>query len=757
MDRRMHATWVICAVLTLASAVHAVEGLVLYTRALSGSSYTGPGELHLSVLDSGNTLLPPLIVDTDVLSAQFSPDCRSVAYVRLRDGYEQIVVVGLDGTDQRVIKDSIPHPSDVRWCVYLCWRLPSQILYSYDRRYDVHAIDPATGDTSVYYTAQVGFSKVSVSTDGTRLTVRSRTTPNGVYNIDLTEGTETYVAGGCSNWISPDGSLLTHCTGGWQNYVIRRWDGTIHKSYSVPDQTHLHHWSHNSNEWIIYQRSEDIKMNAWATLWIQNVETDEDIQLTFHKKYNDTGRDFWVGDVGDITPRDSTAPSVPTGLRAVDSSGGSVALCWNAAQDAESAVRRYNMYIGDSLAVYASDTAATVAGLEPLSSYIVSVSAVNAWGIESARCAPVTVSTTDRQVPVNTLFVTAQDGILLNGMTAIEDTGALAPAVVYGTEGTASVPRETDSKVVMTVTIPAEGVWYAWGRFSYVAGELNSFWLQVDDAPAQRFGNGEEVFGAWHWEGYMSDGPLSLGFLSAGQHTLTIYCREADTSCLLDLICLTTDSTYVPRDGDIDPGQFTRKFIQLESPNGGEVFRVGDTITVRWSTRTPELQLVDISFSANDGESWTILNQDESIEIGSPEWSNYSWVIPATIGGQDIGGSSTCLVRVGEYEAITAEYIDVSDSYFTILPVMATGPLAHGPSARPALILRSAAPGTIRAGVNVSGAYRLRVHAVNGALVWQYTGTDCTPVRARVPGAGAYLVSLQTAAGEFSGMVRVTR
>ncbi len=757
MDRRIRARRAVCIVLLWASAASAVEGLVLYTRALSGSSYTGPGELHLSVLDSGNILLPPLIVDTDVLSAQFSPDRRSVAYVRLRDGYEQIVVAELDGAEQRVIKDSIPHPSDVRWCVYLCWRLPDKILYSYDRRYDVHAIDPATGDTSIYYTAQVGFSKVSVSTDGTRLTVRSRTTPSGPYNIDLTAGTETHIADGCSNWISPDGSLLTHCTGGWQNYVIRRWDGTIYKSYSVPGQTHLHHWSHNSNEWIIYQRSDDIKMRAWANIWIQNVETDEDVRLTFHRKYNDTGRDFWVGDVGDIMRRDSTAPSVPTGLRAVDSSSNAVLVSWSAAWDAESAVRRYNVYLGDSLAAYAVDTTATLAGLEPLTSYDISVSAVNAWGIESARCMPLTVSTTDRRVPVNTIFAAPQDGALSNGMAVTEDSGSLAPTVVYGDAGNTSAPRESDSKAVLTITIPREGVWYAWGRFSYPDGLRNSFWLQVDDGVAQRFGNGEEVFGAWHWEGYMSEGPLELGRLSAGEHTLTMYCREPDTACVLDVVCLTMDSTFVPRDGDVAPGLFSTRLIRIDSPNGGETFRVGDTITVQWSVRSPEVRAVDISFSPNDGESWTILNSDESISIDSPEWNNYTWVIPRSIGGHDIGGSSACLMRVGEYEAISDEYIDVSDSPFTVLPRIAVrGARAVDPLRQP-LALDGGQGGAIVAHVDVSAPYELRIHTVDGTLAWKSAGAGRAIVRADVGGAGVYLVSLRTVSGSRVALVRVPR
>lgn len=284
------------AILLFAVSAPAIDGLVLYTRAAGGSRYTGAGELRLAQL-SGDTLTGEYPIDDGVLSAQLSPDCSRVAYVRLRNGREQILVADLSGANRRILKADMEHPSDIRWCAYLCWRLAGTILYSYQKSANVFAIDPETGEESIYHTASVGFSKVSCDLSGRHLTVRARTGYNGVVTIDLDSGgVEQQIGGGCSNWVSPDGGMFTHCTGGWSTYAIRQWDGTVYKQYTSPEQDkHLAHWSHNSNDWIIFQCGAN-RLLDWGHLWIQNVHTGDAYRLTEHREFNDTGRDLWVGD-----------------------------------------------------------------------------------------------------------------------------------------------------------------------------------------------------------------------------------------------------------------------------------------------------------------------------------------------------------------------------------------------------------------------------------------------------------------------------
>jgi hypothetical protein len=313
--------------MAFAPSVLAVDGLVLYTRAPGGSRYTGEGELRLARL-AADSLREHIVIDYRVLSAQLSPSCDRIAYVRLVDGKEEIVVCGLDGADKRVLKGAMEHPGDVRWCAYLCWRMPDRILYSYQKSNSVFSISPETGDTSVYFTSQYGFSKVSCSEDGQRLSIRARSGYNGVVTIDRQSGEEKKIGGGCSNWLSPDGSMFTHCNSGWSRYVVRQWDGTVYKTYASPEEDkHLAHWSHNSNDWILFQCGAETLI-PWSHLWIQQVHTGRAVRLTEHQMWNDAGRDFWVG-----------AKALPQGMPVIrhfraapapDGSSGSVLLSWEA-------------------------------------------------------------------------------------------------------------------------------------------------------------------------------------------------------------------------------------------------------------------------------------------------------------------------------------------------------------------------------------------------------------------------------------------
>ncbi|MBD3422414.1 MAG: hypothetical protein GF398_20055 [Chitinivibrionales bacterium] len=705
--------------------VPAVEGLILYTRAPSGSGYTYEGDLLLSQMVSGNELGADLLIDTDVLSAQFSPDCQHIAYVRLRNGMEEIVVADRTGTNKQVIKDSISHPGDIRWCVYLCWRLPDKIIYSYDRSTDVFAIHPVTGEESVFYTAQVGFSKVSIDTAGLRMTVRARTGYNGVYNIDVASGVERQIAGGCSNWISPNGLLMTHCTGGWNDYVIRRWNGDIYKSYSLQDYTHLHHWSHNSNEWIIYQRSLDTKLNTWCNLWIQNIETGENIQLTTGQKYNDTGRDFWVGSVGSSGQVDSTPPSVPQNLAVVDSTGSMIEVTWNASTDAQSAVLYYNVYLGDSIAARSPDTIAAVEGLQRSTTYTISVGAVNASNYESARSASLSAATTDETLPSGTIFIAAEEGLPANGMSNHSDAGALTGEAIFGTTGSASAPQNTDSKSTYTISLERTATWHAWGRFSFSDGQANSYWIAVNGGAAQRFGNGEHNLTNWHWEGYMQEGGVSLGRLDEGDHTLEIYTREPAGDNLLDVICLTPTANYTPADNDVVIGVTPGAYVQVVSPNGDEQYSVGDAITITWQADQSKISMVDIFISPDEGTTWKIVNADSSIKRSSPLWGNYTWVIPAEIQGVSMSQNMQCFIKIEDYEPQNDAYIDFSDAGFTIGGTsVATNP--DGPIGRQAVLLRAGGQLYINPGSHPAEVEILDVHGrtVLGRMVTQRTNLD---------------------------------
>src|SRR4051812_38795834 len=63
----------------------------------------------------------------------------------------------------------------------------------------------------------------------------------------------------------------------------------------------------------------------------------------------------------------------------------------------------------------------------------------------------------------------------------------------------------------------------------------------------------------------------------------------------------------------------------LMSPTGGETFKVGDTLNVRWSERganAGDINVVDIRLSPDEGRTWIYLNVG-SIAKGSAQWESF--------------------------------------------------------------------------------------------------------------------------------------
>jgi Cellulose binding domain/Glycosyl hydrolases family 18 len=89
---------------------------------------------------------------------------------------------------------------------------------------------------------------------------------------------------------------------------------------------------------------------------------------------------------------DTTAPSVPAGLRVTGTTAGSISLSWTAATD-NVGVTGYKVYEGSSVVADVSSTGATVGGLAANSSHTYQVSAYDAAGNESAKSGPVTGTT----------------------------------------------------------------------------------------------------------------------------------------------------------------------------------------------------------------------------------------------------------------------------------------------------------------------------------------------------------------------------
>ena len=102
-----------------------------------------------------------------------------------------------------------------------------------------------------------------------------------------------------------------------------------------------------------------------------------------------------------ITPDpDTTPPSIPQSLSAIDISGNNVSLVWSGSTDPESGIAHYNIYRdGDILAGQTSAAFFSDSSVAPNQTYIYEVTAVNGEGLESLRSASVDVSTPTDLVP----------------------------------------------------------------------------------------------------------------------------------------------------------------------------------------------------------------------------------------------------------------------------------------------------------------------------------------------------------------------
>ena len=94
----------------------------------------------------------------------------------------------------------------------------------------------------------------------------------------------------------------------------------------------------------------------------------------------------------------------------------------------------------------------------------------------------------------------------------------------------------------------------------------------------------------------------------------------------------------------------TAALVGVIAPNGGEVWPVGSTQNITWSSSN--VTNVKIEYSTNNGTAWTTVIASTAAAAGT-----YSWIVPNT-------PSTSSLVRVSD--AANATISDVSNSTFTI-------------------------------------------------------------------------------------------
>ncbi|MBD3242556.1 MAG: hypothetical protein GF331_18345 [Chitinivibrionales bacterium] len=194
-------------------------------------------------------------------------------------------------------------------------------------------------------------------------------------------------------------------------------------------------------------------------------------------------------------------------------------------------------------------------------------------------------------------------------------------------------------------------------------------------------------------------------------------------------------------DNVIVTGATQQPAIVLVEPNGGETYRVGDTLHVRWQADLQRITSALLQVSFDEGETYYAINTDSAIEASGPDWGDYAWVIPDSIidGTSRVSTvSSNCLIMASDYQITMS---DVSSNTFAIVPADAAvmqrpGALRHG-----ALTLRSLPDNRLRVAVHARGPHTAEVVAVDGSVVARFEGRDAaTYTTARRLAGGMYVI-----------------
>lgn len=143
---------------------------------------------------------------------------------------------------------------------------------------------------------------------------------------------------------------------------------------------------------------------------------------------------------------------------------------------------------------------------------------------------------------------------------------------------------------------------------------------------------------------------------------------------LMALTAFTAGGIFLAGCGtESDEPSFPEKYIVLTNPKGGETYKVGQKIEVKWKlqgTGRDAINNVDIDLSNDSGKTWAPISGG-SIPDTDPRFGNFPWTIPDTLSRSglrvDLKGKD-CLMRVQQYSTAIDSQLFVSKKTFRINP-----------------------------------------------------------------------------------------
>ena len=204
--------------------------------------------------------------------------------------------------------------------------------------------------------------------------------------------------------------------------------------------------------------------------------------------------------------------------------------------------------------------------------------------------------------------------------------------------------------------------------------------------------------------------------------------------------------------------------LSLGTPNGGEVWEVGSSRTIEWSTTFesgPDAGSVDLEYSA-DGGAWT------AIVKGTPNDGSHTWVVPPEAAGDGVRVRVLRPLRVGDTAAVYPDACsdDASDGPFRVpLPLLSAGSVPDGGGQAAGLRVEPQPAGLVRLAWSVSCSADATDYAVYAgdldalrAGIWDPQPESCSTAGATTtevlagPGNRYYLIVPRAGAIEgFAG------
>jgi len=221
--------------------------------------------------------------------------------------------------------------------------------------------------------------------------------------------------------------------------------------------------------------------------------------------------------------------------------------------------------------------------------------------------------------------------------------GDLTYLVAYLFSGGAEPPECPNVGSVLTLTTPT-------GGDEWLVGSLQSIdWICTDPVgvgPVNLY---------YSQDGFMTDSQLIIASLPndvSVSYPWIVTCEPDSTVWIR--VWGTLQDVYATTDSFIVAG------VTVTSPNGGEVWAVGSSADVTWSS-VGSIDAVDIAYSVNNGANWINLTLDEVND------ETYTLIeVP------NLTCDGLALVRVRDN--VTSLGSDVSDATFTIAGVIITAP-----------------------------------------------------------------------------------